>query len=110
MKKTLKSIPIIILMGLIKYSPLVTTISGKLSGGKLYKGRSGNIISCKVKPINRRTPAQLQTRADFREASGAWKLVYIFHGASWKAYASNISKKKQSRRYSHHVSIQRLDA
>ena len=52
--KNLKNVPIIILMGLIKYSPLVTMISGKLSGGKLYKGRSGNIISTKIKPINRK--------------------------------------------------------
>ena len=86
---------IFVLMGLIKYSPLVTTMNGKLSGGKLYKGRSGNIISTKVKPVNRRTSTQLAARAALKEYSGLWKTIFDIQRSSWDSFASAITKKNR---------------
>ena len=94
MKKLSTSV-LFLCMGLIKYSPLVTTMSGKLSGGKLYKGRSGNIISTKVKPINRRTPNQLAVRDSLRYWASEWKIITPVNRLLWAAHAENFTKKNR---------------
>ena len=82
-------------MALIKFSALVSGMSGKLNGSKIYKGRSGGTVTNKVKPTNRNTAAQIGVRSYLRYFSGLWKTIGASSIAAWNSYGLGISRKNR---------------
>ena len=90
-------------MALIKFSALVSGMSGKLNGSKIYKGRSGGTMTNKVKPTNRNTAAQIGVRAQLRYFAGLWRGIGAILIAAWNA--QGLSTPKTNRvGDSHHTS------
>lgn len=59
-------------MASIKYSALVTGMSGKLNGSVLARNRGGNYIRNKTTPLNPQTSAQQNVRSRLSSVSIAW--------------------------------------
>lgn len=80
---------------LIKFSGLVSGVSGKLNGSKLYKGRSGSVMSNKVKPKNPNTPGQIAQRAFLRYYSGLFASLLIAGIIAWNDAGAQLTKKNR---------------
>lgn len=68
-----KKSPIIFVCVKVVWSALVSQMSGKLNGSKIYTGRTGSIISNRVKPKNKNSATQISSRALIRYFAAAWK-------------------------------------
>lgn len=77
-------------MAKIKYSALVSEVSGKLNGSVLTKNRYGAYIRNKVTPVNRQTSAQLGVRSTFTTVAQAWRGLTQAQLAQWGAGAKNF--------------------
>lgn len=76
----------------IKYSALVSDMSGKLNGSVATKNRYGSYLRNKVTPVNRKTSFQLAIRAIFTLATQAWRGLTSAQRSQWNEGASNFSR------------------
>lgn len=76
----------------IKYSALVSDMSGKLNGSVATKNRYGSYLRNKVTPVNRKTTYQLAVRAIFTLATQAWRSLTASERSQWNAGATNFSR------------------
>lgn len=79
-------------MAKIKYSALVSSMSGKLNGSVLTKNKSGYAIRNKTTPINRRTSYQTQLRANFAANAKLWATLTESQINAWNAAAVQVSR------------------
>lgn len=60
-------------MAKIKYSALVSEMSGKLNGSVMAKNRSGNYVRTKITPVNPQTVFQTAVRNRLAGNSALWR-------------------------------------
>jgi len=70
-------------------------MSGKLNGSKIYKGRSGSVVTNKVKPKNPNTATQIQRRANLRFFAALWHTIAQSFMLEWQSAGSQITKKNR---------------
>lgn len=75
-------------MASIKYSALVTGMSGKLNGSVMARNKGGSYVRNKTTPSNPRTTYQQQRRAIFGSVSSAWRSLNGTVVTSWNLMAS----------------------
>lgn len=69
----------------------VDTISGKLGGIVMSRGRSGPTIRVRAIPTNPNTTAQAAARAALAKAAREFKALSSADAASWRAYGLSLS-------------------
>ena len=75
----------------MKYlSAILTQASGKLGGVVGAKNRGGNYFRAKVAPVQPRSVAQQEQRANLAALAGAWKSLSSSQIAGWNALASTL--------------------
>jgi hypothetical protein len=75
----------------MKYlSAIITQASGKLGGAVAAKNRGGNYLRAKVAPVQPRTVAQQEQRANLANLAGAWKALTAAEIAGWNSLASTL--------------------
>ena len=77
-------------MAKVKFSALVSGMSGKLNGSVLYRGPAGDIIRTKVTPSNPQTPAQLAARSLLTALSQQWRALTVAERTAWNAITENF--------------------
>lgn len=76
-------------MALIALGSTVSDIRGSIAGTTYSRNKGGAYARARVAPINRRTPAQTQVRANFAANSKAWSgTLTAAERAAWTAFAS----------------------
>lgn len=80
-------------MALVQYGPIVSDARKKIGGIVATKGHAGNFMRKKVSPIQPRTQAQRNVRADFTANSKAWSQLTQTNIAGWNALAKATPKK-----------------
>lgn len=76
----------------VKYSALVSDMSGKLNGSVASKNRSGSYFRNKVTPSNPRTAAQTEARARLTDVSKEWKTLTQEQRNAWNNAVSDYKK------------------
>lgn len=76
-------------MAKIKFSALVSEMSGKLNGSVVVRGKSGAFIRNRVIPINANTASQNAVRQNFAIISKAWSNLTETQRATWNAGVEN---------------------
>lgn len=79
-------------MAKIKYSALVSEMSGKLNGSVMAKNRSGNYVRTKITPVNPQTPAQVAARNRLSFFSSAWKGLTQGQRDAWNGSVDDWTK------------------
>lgn len=74
-------------------SAVITQASGKLGGVVGAKNRGGNYFRAKVAPVQPRSVAQQEQRANLSALAGAWKSLSAAQIAGWNALASTLTLK-----------------
>ena len=78
----------------MKYlSPLLSQASGSLGGATAAKNRGGNYFRARVAPVQPRSTAQQEQRANLAALAGAWKTLTQAQIAGWNALASTLTLK-----------------
>lgn len=77
-------------MASIKYSALVTGISGKLNGSVMSRNRGGNYVRNKTTPLNPRTSYQSKVRAFFGFVASAWRSLSQNQVDTWNTAGSDF--------------------
>lgn len=67
----------------VQFGMIVTQGSGKLGGHVFTKGRNGNNVRTKIKPINRRTSSQVNQRSSLTSQSQVWRTLTDSQRAQW---------------------------
>jgi len=76
----------------MKYlSALLTQASGSLGGATAAKNRGGNYLRAKIAPVQPRTVAQQEQRANLAALAGAWKALTQAQIAGWNSLASTLT-------------------
>lgn len=75
---------------LIKYSALVSGMSGKLNGSVAARNKGGNYIRNKTTPVNPQSTFQQQARAMFGGVSSLFRSLTADKVNSWNAAAANF--------------------
>ena len=75
---------------LVKYSALVSDMSGKLNGSVASRNRGGQYLRNKTTPLNPQTAQQVQVRNQFGIISGSWRALTDNDRASWNDSAVNF--------------------
>lgn len=75
----------------LEFGMIVTQGSGKLGGHVFTKGRNGNNARTKVKPINRRTTAQVDQRGSLSSLSAAWRALTQAQRDAWTSAGLNYT-------------------
>lgn len=78
-------------MAVVKYSAIVTSITGKLNGTVFAKNRAGAYMRTKVTPSNPRSTAQMAVRASFAFASQSWRALTEPERIGWTSLAQEVS-------------------
>lgn len=79
-------------MAKVKYSALVSEMSGKLNGSVLAKNRSGSYIRTKITPVNPQTIAQTAVRNRLSAMSQAWKGLTEAQRSAWNSAVEDWQK------------------
>lgn len=79
-------------MAKVKYSALVSEMSGKLNGSVLAKNRSGSYIRTKITPVNPQTVAQTAVRNRLSAMSQAWKGLTENQRSAWNSSVEDWQK------------------
>lgn len=79
-------------MAKVKYSALVSEMSGKLNGSVLAKNRSGSYIRTKITPVNPQTIAQTAVRNRLSAMSQAWKGLTESQRSAWNSAVEDWQK------------------
>ena len=77
-------------MALIKYSALVTGMSGKINGSVAARNKGGDYLRNKTTPVNPQTPAQQLARAQFGGVSSQWRSLTPRQVDAWNDAAGNF--------------------
>ncbi len=77
-------------MARIKYSALVTGMSGKLNGSVMARNKGGAYVRNKTTPTNPQTGFQQRVRAVFGSIASAWRGHSQSNIISWNKGASNF--------------------
>lgn len=78
----------------MKYlSPLLSQASGSLGGATAAKNRGGNYFRARVAPVQPRTVAQQEQRANLAALASAWKSLTVDQIAGWNSLATTITLK-----------------
>jgi hypothetical protein len=75
----------------LEFGMIVTQGSGKLGGHVFTKGRNGNNARTKVKPINRRTTAQVDVRSILSTISEGWRALTDAQRLAWNSEAQQFT-------------------
>lgn len=70
-------------MAKIKYSALVTGMSGKLNGSVMARNRAGSYVRNKTTPVNPQTDYQVAVRNRLAGQSAQWRGLTEFQRQSW---------------------------
>lgn len=76
-------------MAKIKFSALVSEMSGKLNGSVIVRGKSGAFVRNRVIPINANTTSQSAARQNFAIISKAWSSLTEAQRATWNSGVEN---------------------
>ena len=76
-------------MASIKYSALVTGMSGKLNGSVMARNKGGSYVRNKTTPTNPRSTYQQMRRAVFGSVSSAWRGLSQIAIDSWNHIAAD---------------------
>lgn len=79
-------------MAKVKFSALVSGMSGKLNGSVLFKGRNGDVIRTKVTPVNPNTTAQSLVRSVLAYLSSKFRTLTQAQIAAWNSAVANFAK------------------
>lgn len=74
----------------IKYSALVTGMSGKLNGSVASRNRGGSYLRNKTTPLNPRTSFQARVRSFFAFVSSSWRNLTGAQVATWNENANDF--------------------
>ena len=78
----------------MKYlSALLTQASGSLGGATAAKNRGGNYLRSRIAPVQPRSVAQQEQRANLAALAGAWKALTQTQIAGWNSLASTLTLK-----------------
>lgn len=77
-------------MALIKYSALVSGMSGKLNGSVAARNKGGNYLRNKTTPVNPQSSAQQFARAQFGGVSSLFRTLDDEAVNSWNSGAANF--------------------
>ena len=77
-------------MALIKYSALVSGMSGKLNGSVAARNKGGNYLRNKTTPVNGQTTFQQNARARFGGMSSNFRQLVADNVTAWNAAAANF--------------------
>jgi len=80
-------------MALVTYGPIVSNARKKIGGIVATKGHAGNFLRSKVAPIQPRTTAQRNVRANFTALAKTWQTLGALAIASFNALAASVKKK-----------------
>ena len=81
-------------MAKIVFGPLISDARKKIGGVVFTKGRSGAFVRRKVSPIQPRTQAQMNVRANFTFLAKLWSdITMAAYRAAWNALAVSYPKK-----------------
>lgn len=75
-------------MARVKFSPIISSINGKLGNAVFQGGRSGAILREKVKPINRKTEKQVAARNRLSGIKAIWQGLTTTEKDSWISFAN----------------------
>lgn len=76
----------------VKYSALVSDMSGKLNGSVMSRNRAGSYIRNKVTPVNPNTAAQAEVRSRLTTNAQAWAGLTQAQRDSWNASVGAFAK------------------
>jgi hypothetical protein len=79
----------IIMMALIKYSALVSGMSGKLNGSVAARNRYGSYLRNKTTPVNAQTSFQQIQRAFLASLSSSWQTISQAQREAWGRFAED---------------------
>lgn len=79
-------------MAKIKYSALVSEMSGKLNGSVMARNRSGNYVRTKTTPVNPQTDFQVAVRNRLAGFSAGWRGLTAQARAAWNSAVSDWTK------------------
>jgi hypothetical protein len=80
-------------MALVTYGPIVSNARKKIAGVVATKGHAGNFLRTKVAPIQPRTTAQRNVRANFTALAKMWQTIGATAIAAFNALAATTKKK-----------------
>ena len=76
----------------MKYtSPILSQARASLGGATFSANRGGNYIRARIAPVQPRSTAQQQARAQFSTVSGNWKTLTAAQRAGWAAAAAGVT-------------------
>lgn len=74
-------------------SPILSDARASVGGATFSKNRGGNYIRAKVAPVQPRTVAQQEARANLSAIAGTWKTLSASQIAGWNTLAATITLK-----------------
>lgn len=74
----------------IKYSALVSDVSGKLNGSVAARNLGGNYLRNKITPLNPQTTYQMARRGAFGSVAGLWRGLDFLQVTAWNAAAKEF--------------------
>jgi len=80
-----------------RFTPILGTLSGKVSGVVFSRNKGGSYLKKWVKPTNPRTVAQGAARGAFSVSSATWNALTLAQKSAWNAYAVSSFKAKTGR-------------
>lgn len=79
-------------MARIKFSPLISSIKGKLGNAVFQGGKSGFILRTKAQPRNKNTASQVKARGRMIQVKTLWQNLTTLEKNSWIAFANFYRK------------------
>lgn len=74
----------------IKYSALVSDVSGKLNGSVAARNLGGNYLRNKITPLNPQTAYQMARRGAFGSVAGLWRGLTFAQVTAWNGAAKEF--------------------
>ncbi len=79
-------------MARVKFSPIISSIKGKLGNAVFQGGKSGFVLREKVQPRNRNTAKQALSRNRLNQAKSGWQGLNTDQRNTWFAFADFFKK------------------